>query len=68
MKHILPLLLLGASPALAHPGHEAPVADGAAHWLLQGDHLAVIIAGVVFLWLALDSRPIRRLRRLFARE
>ena len=35
--------LLSAGAASAHPGHEAAFTHGDAHWLLQADHLAVLI-------------------------
>jgi hydrogenase/urease accessory protein HupE len=68
MKKSLLAWLFTATAALAHPGHDTPVPDGAAHWLVNLDHLAVIAAGVVFLWLALDTRPLTALRRWLARN
>jgi len=57
MKKILlaSLLVLGASPALAHPGHGSAVsfAAGVAHPLSGLDHIAVIVA--VGLWAALKG-------------
>ena len=68
MKKATLLYLLTATAAVAHPGHESPVADGAAHWLAHGDHLAVIVAGVAFVWLALDGRALAALKRKLGRE
>jgi len=57
MKKILlaTLLVLGASPALAHPGHGSAVsfAAGVAHPLSGLDHIAVMVA--VGLWAALKG-------------
>lgn len=58
MKRILPiaaLLVLGASPAFAHPGHALAdsFAAGVAHPLSGLDHIAVMIA--VGLWAALKG-------------
>ena len=58
MKRILPiaaLLVLGASPAFAHPGHALTdsFAAGIAHPLSGLDHIAVMIA--VGLWAALKG-------------
>lgn len=58
MKRILPiaaLLVLGASPALAHPGHALTdsFAAGVAHPFSGLDHIAVMIA--VGLWAALKG-------------
>ena len=52
MKHAISAFfsgagLLSAGAALAHGGHEAAVVQGDAHWLMQGDHLAVLALGVV---------------------
>ena len=43
MKKLSALLVLLASPALAHPGHVAAVVDGQSHWVTQPDHLALVI-------------------------
>jgi urease accessory protein len=57
MKRLLSvaaLLVLGASPAFAHPGHEvSSFAAGIAHPLSGIDHIAVMIA--VGLWAALKG-------------
>jgi urease accessory protein len=57
MKKILfaTLLMLGATPAFAHPGHGAAVsfAAGVAHPLSGLDHIAVMVA--VGLWAALKG-------------
>ena len=57
MKKILfaTLLVLGATPALAHPGHglTASFAAGVAHPLSGLDHIAVMVA--VGLWAALKG-------------
>ena len=68
MKKAIAVWLLGASSALAHPGHDAPVADGAAHWLLQLDHFIVIAAGIALVWLVLGSGALRRLHAYITRE
>ena len=53
MKHAISAFfsgagLLSAGAALAHGGHEAAVVQGDAHWLMQGDHLAVLGLVVLF--------------------
>lgn len=68
MKYATLFTLLGATSALAHPGHQAPVADGAVHWLVQGGHLAVIVLGVALIWALLKLRPQDMLRRFLTRE
>ena len=68
MKKSLLAWLLTATAAVAHPGHDSVVPDGAAHWLVNLDHLAVIVAGVALVWLALDTRPLAALRRWLARD
>jgi urease accessory protein len=51
---VVALLVLGASPAFAHPGHEvSSFAAGIAHPLSGIDHIAVMIA--VGLWAALKG-------------
>jgi hydrogenase/urease accessory protein HupE len=68
MKKSLLAWLLTATAAVAHPGHDAGIPDGAVHWLVNLDHLAVIVAGVALVWLALDTRPLAALRRWLARD
>ncbi len=68
MKKSLLAWMLTATAALAHPGHDSAVPDGAAHWLVNLDHLAVIVAGVALVWLVLDTRPLAALRRWLARD
>ena len=68
MKKALAIWLLGATAAAAHPGHDAPVADGAAHWLLQGDHFLVIAGAVALIWLVLGSGVVRKLQSFVTRE
>ncbi len=61
MKYAALALLATASAASAHPGHEAPVPDGAAHWLTSVDHLAVVGTATALLWLAFGLRVFRTL-------
>jgi hydrogenase/urease accessory protein HupE len=68
MKKSLLAWMLTATAAMAHPGHDTAVPDGALHWIVNLDHLAVIVAGVALLWLALDTRPLAALRRWLARD
>lgn len=68
MKKSLLAWMLTATAASAHPGHDSAVPDGALHWLVNLDHLAVIVAGVVLLWLVLDTRPLAALRRWLTRD
>ncbi len=42
-KAILISAALSASPAFSHPGHEAAIRDGDAHWLTQTDHLVIVL-------------------------
>ena len=69
MKKSLVAWLGTATAAVAHPGHDTPVPDGALHWLVHGDHLAVLaLAGALVVWLVLDTRPRAALRRWLARD
>jgi hydrogenase/urease accessory protein HupE len=68
MKKSLLAWMLTATAASAHPGHDPAIPDGALHWLVHLDHLAVIVAGVALIWLALSTRPIAALRRWLARD
>lgn len=68
MKKAIAIWLLAATSAAAHPGHEAPVSDGAAHWLLQGDHFLVIAGAVALIWLMLGGGVLRRLQSFVMRE
>jgi hydrogenase/urease accessory protein HupE len=68
MKKVLLAWLFTATAAAAHPGHDAAVPDGAVHWLVHLDHLAVIAAGVALVCLALSTRPLAALRRWLARN
>lgn len=48
MKKAIIAFVATATAAQAHTGHEAAVTQGEAHWLTQGDHLAVLaLAGLV---------------------
>jgi hydrogenase/urease accessory protein HupE len=68
MQKSLLAWLLTATAAMAHPGHDSGLPDGAAHWLVHGDHFAVIVAGAALVWLLLDTRPLAALRRWLVRD
>ncbi len=55
-------LLASAGAALAHPGHDAAVAEGAVHWLLQPSHWIVLALGALVIT-ELARRGLRALRR-----
>ncbi|MEE4120441.1 MAG: hypothetical protein V2I65_15670 [Paracoccaceae bacterium] len=68
LKFATPLALLAtAGAALAHPGHDAAAAQGAAHWLTEWSHWIVLaLAGLVMAELgrrAIRARVARRSRR-----
>ncbi len=54
-------LLASTGAALAHPGHDAAVADGAAHWFTQPDHW--IVLALVALVITEGARRVLRHRR-----
>lgn len=56
------VLLVPAGMAAAHPGHEAAAARGAAHWLTDPAHWAVLALGAVVL-AEIARRAVRRLLR-----
>ena len=47
MRFAIPAVFLGTGTAMAHSGHEAAVVQGEAHWLTQGDHLAVVVLALL---------------------
>ena len=55
-------LLATAGMASAHPGHEAAVAQGVAHWLADPAHWAVLALGALVL-AEIARRGVRRLAR-----
>jgi hypothetical protein len=58
-------LLATAGMAAAHPGHEAAAAEGAAHWLTDPAHWAVLALGALVL-AEIARRGVARLLRLRA--
>ena len=48
MKKLVVFLTLGATPALAHPGHFAPV-EGHDHWALYAGIAVIVLAGTLAL-------------------
>ena len=71
MKHAISAFfsgvgLLSAGAALAHGGHETAVVQGDVHWLMQGDHLAVL--GLVVLFAGLVGRRVITARRAQRRQ
>jgi hydrogenase/urease accessory protein HupE len=54
--------LATAGMASAHPGHEAAVAQGLAHWLTDPAHWAVLALGAVVL-AEIGRRVVRRVAR-----
>ncbi len=52
-KTSVSLMALLPGAAVAHPGHEEAFLQGSSHWLMQGDHLAVVVAGGLLLWAVL---------------
>lgn len=52
-------ILLVAAPALAHPGHDAPVAT---HWVSDLSHLAVVIALAAMCAVVIGAAVARRRR------
>ena len=68
MQRTLLAWMLTASAAIAHPGHDEAARHGAAHWLFDLDHLAVVVPAALLIWLVLDARPRTALRRWLARD
>lgn len=56
--------LLAATPALGHPGHDAPAVT---HWVSDGAHLAVVVAlaalAVVVIGAVLARRRLKARRK-----
>ncbi len=61
MKKVVTAYVLTAGAALAHPGHEAALTHGDAHWLMAWDHLAVV--GTASVLIALVAAGIRFSKR-----
>ena len=54
--------LASAGAALAHPGHDAAVAEGAAHWLTTPSHW-IVLALAALVATEIARRAVRALRR-----
>jgi Spy/CpxP family protein refolding chaperone len=61
LKHATLTLFLSAGAALAHPGHEAAAAQGAAHWFSSPSHWIVLALGILVATEA-ARRTVRALR------
>ena len=64
MKKLLIAYFATATAALAHPGHDAAVVEGQAHWLTQPDHIVVVGLSAALISLAGIRWSVRRMRAL----